>query len=77
MQRQRGELVLIGEVVTGLDDVPVIRSDSPQARHSFTVADQVKPVGFSQRSRPRPGLHGSDDGAVLPTALQPRQPDSV
>ena len=25
----------------GLDDVPVIRDDSPQARHSFTVADQV------------------------------------
>ena len=34
MQRQRGELVPIGEVVSGLDDVPVtaIRDDSPQAR---------------------------------------------
>ena len=43
MQRKRGELVPIGEVVTGLDDVPVpaIRDDSPQARHHFTLADQV------------------------------------
>ena len=43
MQRQRGELVPIREVVSGLDDVlvPAIRDDSPQARHSFTVADQV------------------------------------
>ena len=35
MQRQRGELVPIGEVVSGLDD------GLPQARRSFTVADQV------------------------------------
>ena len=43
MQRQRGELVPIGEVVSGLDDelVPIIPGGSPQARHSFTVADQV------------------------------------
>ena len=31
MQRQRGELVMIGEVVSGLDDVPEIRDASPQA----------------------------------------------
>ena len=41
MQRHRDELVPIGEVVSGLDDVSAIRDDSPQARHSFTVADQV------------------------------------
>ena len=43
MQRKRGELVPIGEVVSGLDDalVPAIPSASPQTRHSFTVADQV------------------------------------
>ncbi len=41
MQRKRGELVLIGEVVSGLDDVPAIHDDSPQARHHFTQADQV------------------------------------
>ena len=31
MQRKRGELVPIGEVVSGLDGVPAIRDDSPQA----------------------------------------------
>ena len=41
MQRNPGELVPIGEVVPGLDDVPAIRDDSPQARRGFTVADQV------------------------------------
>ena len=42
MQRNRGELVPIGEVVGELDVlVPAIRDDSPQARRGFTVADQV------------------------------------
>ena len=43
MQRQRGELVPIGDAVSGLDDVLVsaLRNDSPQARHHFTLADQV------------------------------------
>ena len=41
MQRQRGVLVPIGEVVSGLDDVPEIRDNSPQARYHFTQADQV------------------------------------
>ena len=34
MQRQRDEWVPIGEVVSGLDDVPAIRDDSPQARRA-------------------------------------------
>ena len=44
MQRKRVELVPIGEVVSGLDDVlvPAIRDDSPQARRGFTVADQAR-----------------------------------
>ena len=52
MQRQRGELAPIGEVVTGLDDelVPAIRNDSPQARHHFTQADQVKSLAAQQAS---------------------------
>ena len=57
MQRQCGELVPIGEVVSGLDDVPVaaigeasadlpgpvqaLREVSPQAAHHFTRFDQV------------------------------------
>ena len=49
MQRKRGKLVPIGEVVSGLDDVPAIRDDSPQARPHFTVADQVDQlVGASE-----------------------------
>ena len=42
MQRQRGDLVPIGEVIGGLGGpVKAIREASPQARHHFTQADQV------------------------------------
>ena len=42
MQRQRGELVPIGEVVADLGGpVQALRDTSPQARHHFTQADQV------------------------------------
>ena len=42
MQRQRGELVPIGEVFGGLDGpVKAIREATPQALHHFTRADQV------------------------------------
>ncbi len=41
MARERGELVPIGEVGSGLDDVPAIRDATPQALHHFTQADQV------------------------------------
>ena len=40
MQRQRGELVPIGEVIDDLDGpVKAIREASPQARHHFTRFD--------------------------------------
>ena len=51
MQCKRGELVPIGEVVSGLDDVlvPTIRDDSPQALHHYTRFDQVNAlVGASE-----------------------------
>ena len=42
MQRQRGELVPIGEVVADLDGpVKAIREASPQAQRAFTRFDQV------------------------------------
>ena len=42
MQRQRGELIPIWEVVSGLDGpVKETREASPQARHHFTRVDQV------------------------------------
>ena len=43
MQRKRGELVPIGEVVSGLDDVPALRDASPQATDvTFKKAQRVK-----------------------------------
>ena len=50
MQRQRGELVPIGEVVADLDGpVKAIREASPQALHHFTRFDQVNQlVGASE-----------------------------
>ena len=45
MQRQRGELVLIGDALSGMGGpVKAIRDASPQARHHFTQADQVNQV---------------------------------
>ena len=42
MQRQRGELVPIGEALADLPGpVQAIREASPQALHHFTQADQV------------------------------------
>ena len=58
MQRQRGELVPIDDVVSGLDDVLVkaIRDESPQARHSFTVADQVNQLVSASEADPDLGF---------------------
>ena len=50
MQRQRGELVPIGDALADLGGpVNVLRKTSPQARHHFTRADQVnRLVGASE-----------------------------
>ena len=58
MQRKRGELVPIGEVVSGLDDVlvPAICDDSPQARHHFTQADQVHQLVTASEADPDLGF---------------------
>ena len=57
MQRQRGELVPIGEVVGGLDGpVKAIRDDSPQARRGFTVADQVNQLAAASEADPDRGF---------------------
>ena len=50
MQRQRGSLVPVAEVVSGSNGpVKAIRDASPQARHHFTQADQVNQlVGASE-----------------------------
>ena len=55
MQRQRGELVPIGEVIDDLDG-PAIPSASPQARHHFTVADQVDRLVAASEADPDRGF---------------------
>ena len=57
MQRQRGELVPIGEVVTDLDGpVQAIRDASPQALHHFTQADQVNQLATAREADPDLGF---------------------
>ena len=57
MQRQRGELVPIGEVVADLDGpVQAIREASPQARRGFTVADQVNQLVSASEADPERGF---------------------
>ena len=55
--RKRNSLVPIGEVVSGLDGpVKAIRDASPQARHSFTVADQVNLLVSASEAVPDRGF---------------------
>ena len=57
MQPKRGELVPIGETVASLDGpVKAIREASPQARHSFTVADQVNQLVTASEADPDRGF---------------------
>ena len=56
MQLERSGLVPIGEVLSGLDDVPAIRDDSPQARHCFTQADQVNLLVSAREADPDRGF---------------------
>ena len=57
MQRQRGELVPIGEVVADLDGpVQSIRDTSPQARYHFTQADQVNQLVSASEADPDLGF---------------------
>ena len=56
MQRERGELVPIGEVVSGLNDVPAISRTSPQARRGFTVGDQVEQLVTASEADPERGF---------------------
>ena len=57
MQRQRGGSVPIGEVIGGLDGpVKAIREASPQARHHFTLADQVNQLVSASEADPDLGF---------------------
>ena len=57
MQRQRGELVPIGDALSELDvPVPAIPAASPQARRGFTVADQVNQLVSAREADPDLGF---------------------
>ena len=57
MQRQRGELVPIGEVVADLSGpVKAIRKASPQSLHHFTIADQVNQLVSVSEADPDMGF---------------------
>ena len=57
MQRQRGSLVPVAEVVSGSNGpVKAIRDASPQARHHFTRADQVNQLVTASEADPDLGF---------------------
>ena len=57
MQRQRGELVPVAEVIADLPGpVKAIREASPQALHHFTQADQVDQLVTASEADPDLGF---------------------
>ena len=57
MERQRSELVPIGDALSGMGGpVAAIRDASPQARHHFTVADQVHQLVSASEADPERGF---------------------
>ena len=58
MQLERSGLVPIGEAVSGLDDelVPALRDAPPQARHHFTLSDQVAQLVSASEADPDRGF---------------------
>ena len=59
MQRQRGELVPIGEVIADLPGpIQALRETPPPARRGFTVADQVNQLVGASEADPDMGFMG-------------------
>ena len=57
MQRQRGELVPVAEALADLGSpVKALRDASPQARHHFTLADQVNQLVAASEADPERGF---------------------
>ena len=57
MQRQRGELVPIGEALSGMGGpVKAIRDATPPAQRGFTVADQVNLLVGASEADPDRGF---------------------
>ena len=59
MERQRSELVPIGDALSGMSGpVKLIRDATPQARHHFTRADQVNQLVGASEADPDLGFMG-------------------
>ena len=56
MQRKRGELVPIGEAIGNLSPAKAIREATPQARHHFTLSDQVNQLAEAREADPDLGF---------------------
>ena len=57
MQRQRGELVPIGDALSGMGGpVAAIRAATPQSLHHFTLADQVNQLVSASEAEPDLGF---------------------
>ena len=56
MQRQHGELVPIGDALSGTGGAVKALQPSPQARHHFTQADQVNQLVSANEANPERGF---------------------
>ena len=57
MQRKRGELVPVGDALSGMGGpVTALHDTSPQARHHFTQADQVNLLVSAREADPERGF---------------------
>ena len=78
MQVERGGLDHVAEALANRSGpVKAIRDSSPQARHSFTQADQVNLLVNASEADPDRVFMARTMGALLPAPQQPRKPAPV
>ena len=78
MQRQRNELVPIGDALADLGGpVKAIRDASPQSRHHFTQADQVNHLVTASEADPDLGFMARTMALCSLPRTNPRQPPSI
>ena len=78
MQHQRGELVPIGDALSGMGGpVKAIREATPQALHHYTRFDQVNALVGASEADPDRGFMARMMALCSLPRTQPRQPDPV
>ena len=78
MQRQRGELVPIGDALADLDGpVKTLREASPQALHHFTQADQVNQLVSASEADANLGFMARLMALCSLPRTQPRPPQRI